>query len=671
MRRIWKISKGTLLIVASVFMIASLFSCGKKNTGKGNKKGVEQAGDATLTLKELKYKNGGPLVAPYKVQVDHHIEKVEASDFTAKFDYASEKDKQIDFDEVALPSGQTKLQEGANTITLKVKASTGFYKEFSVPVIVERLEKAKSKKQVTFVASAENVADITAEKKVGQAAPVKFNSGDGVEEGAVITFTCKIKDTKRFAFKEWVGAKQDATNPLVATVTVGKENIAVKANFDRKGNALTFAVFSVSPEGQGTLNVLDGGQNVLKSGDKVVEGDDVTFSLTIKETASYEVDKWEGATKDENTPTRATLKMPATATTVTVKLKEVVGKTALIKTLKLMNGTTVAQEIHESEILAAKGSEGHVIELDYEKCSGVALKFAMTTSPADAAVVYAEPQGFNSEAATFNDEFKVVKIKVKKVGKGSDAKPEYAETAYAFKFRCKQELKLTKLKLGGTTVSKEDIEDAKVSGTDTEGKLITLTKDQAAFKFDVGVYPTTAKYVVFEIKTPKNTDYKEFDGNTVTKDLDFTPDTTEKKVGIDVFKTGGKTVHYIFRIKKAPEVTPKHELKTLKIGGEDVSENDFNDFKSGQTDWNLKSLDDQKIKWTSDAGKVTIKIGTGTAQDKGASDEYELTGAAKVTEDSTGTEVEIVVYENADKTGKKTTYLFKIMPPEPAEPQGP
>jgi len=668
MRRIWKISKGTLLIVASVFMIASLFSCGKKNTGKGNKKGVEQAGDATLTLKELKYKNGAPLVAPYKVQVDNHIEKVEASDFTAKFDYASEKDKQIDFDEVALPNGQTKLQEGANTITLKVKASTGFYKEFSVPVIVERLEKAKSKKQVTFAASAENVADITAEKKVGQAAPVKFSSGDGVEEGAVITFTCKIKDTKRFAFKEWVGAKQDATNPLVATVTVGKENIDVKANFDRKGNALTFAV---SPQDQGTLNVLDGGQNVLKSGDKVVEGDDVTFSLTIKETASYEVDKWEGATKDENTATRATLKMPATATTVTAKLKVVAEKVAFIKTLKLMNGTTVAQEIHESEILGAKGSEGHVIELDYDKCSGVALKFVMTTSPADATVVYAEPQGFNSEAATFNDEFKVVKIKVKKVGKGTDAKPEYAETAYAFKFRCKQELKLTKLKLGGTTVSKEDIEAAKVSGTDTEGVLVTLAKDQAAFKFDVGVYPATAKYFVYEIKTSGTTEYKVFDGTTVTKDLDFTPEISEKKVGIDVAKTGATTVQYIFRIKKAPEVTPKHELKTLKIGGEDVSENDFNDFKSGQTDWNLKSLDDQKIKWTSDAGKVTIKIGTGTAQDKGASDEYELTGAAKVTEDSTGTEVEIVVYENADKTGKKTTYLFKIMPPESAEPQDP
>ena len=131
MKQFVKWATSSLLIVASLFVTSVLLSCGGN---KGNAPQT-QSGDPSLRLKELKYGND-VLTKPYKITVDK--DNLAKTDFTAKFDYGSKTDEEIPIDEIKLPTGQSKLLEGENVVTLKVNAKKGIHGSASIPITVTK-----------------------------------------------------------------------------------------------------------------------------------------------------------------------------------------------------------------------------------------------------------------------------------------------------------------------------------------------------------------------------------------------------------------------------------------------------------------------------------------------------------------------------------------------------
>lgn len=121
--------RNVLFVVSSFVLVFGILAC--KND-KGTK------GDPELILKELKYKGGDDFSSTLKLEVDPAVETLAPSDFTAKFDYGTTKGVSITLDSVELPKGQTKLQEGKNIVTLKVKGVTGKWRDFEKKISVSQ-----------------------------------------------------------------------------------------------------------------------------------------------------------------------------------------------------------------------------------------------------------------------------------------------------------------------------------------------------------------------------------------------------------------------------------------------------------------------------------------------------------------------------------------------------
>ena len=132
MRQVAKRFGGAILLVASLFMSISIFSCGKTAGGKN--------GEAELKLDSLKFGTVDITKTPHEVTVENNVKTVAPNNFTAMFKIGNNaKAEKIDISKVELPAGKTELEAGkATTVTLKVDAVKGKYKEWSVAVNITR-----------------------------------------------------------------------------------------------------------------------------------------------------------------------------------------------------------------------------------------------------------------------------------------------------------------------------------------------------------------------------------------------------------------------------------------------------------------------------------------------------------------------------------------------------
>lgn len=741
MKRFGKWFGSSMLVIASIFMLASIVSCGdkKKQTGgKSEKDGKEmfditfgvapsEAGSITAKV------DGKNITSPAKVEKDKEIvftleikdktkyvvdkwvgAKEESDKMTAKltvagkvdvkailkeikkdpekdpekdpkpthkvtFKVVDEKGAEVDATKASikatkkakdatsesdLNSGEAVAKDTDLTFTLTIsdKSSYEFVDwegadqdaanqlkatkkmadaDITVTAKVKMIVKEIKKHKVNFAVDPEGLGSIAATKKLGSdATPVPFNNGDDVEEGAELEFTLTITDNTRFNLKDWDGADKDASNNLKAKKTLGTADINVKAMLERIGKAITF---NVNPSEQGTLKVVDGAGNILKSGDKVKKDDDLTFELTITKPAEYEVKKWTVATQDENTPTRATLKMPDSEATVTAELQEVKNKVATLKTVKIQLAEAPNTDIAEVQALdltqaEVNNSTGLIVDLPYEKANGKKLKFVVTTEPSDSTVTY-DPVVFGTTGEAVSG-IKPVTVKVAKTGfKGTD---------YVFKLQCKEVLKCTKIKLGDVyTLQESDLGQA-------------ASKDGFSYVFE-----KTQTEVVIETEQTAGASVDVKIGNTTSADKKCTLTETDQEVTITLSKSGCATVVYKLKLRKAPATTPKKELKSLTIAGETLSVDDLDTAKSGTLAWDIKKdLSNTDITWDSEAARVEVKVKKandakfGDAEDKTAEKKYTLSKLASDYQ----MEVEIIVYEVHPTTdsNKMTSYKFVI-----------
>jgi len=236
MKQFVKWAASSLLIVASLFVTSVLLSCGG-NKGNGNTPQT-QSGDPSLRLKELKYEND-VLTKPYKITVDK--DNLAKTDFKAKFDYGSKIDEEIPIDDIKLPTGQSKLVEGENIITLKVNAKKGIHDSTSIPITVTKKGNGgggggepKSYK-VTFAVNPADKGVISAKIK-DEGTEVKSNE-TLVEEGKVVEVTFTISDGT-LVFDGWectdTQIKKDKNVELKASFVMPSKHTTVTARLRAK-----------------------------------------------------------------------------------------------------------------------------------------------------------------------------------------------------------------------------------------------------------------------------------------------------------------------------------------------------------------------------------------------------------------------------------------------------
>ena len=114
-------------------MSISILSCGKKPS-------VPSGSEAELKLDSLKFGTVDITKTPHEVTVENNVKTVAPNNFTAMFKIGNNaKAEKIDISKVELPAGKTELEAGkATTVTLKVDAVKGKYKEWSVAVNITR-----------------------------------------------------------------------------------------------------------------------------------------------------------------------------------------------------------------------------------------------------------------------------------------------------------------------------------------------------------------------------------------------------------------------------------------------------------------------------------------------------------------------------------------------------
>lgn len=133
MKQVAKRFGGAILLVASLFMSISILSCGKKPS-------VPSGSEAELKLDSLKFGTVDITKTPHEVTVENNVKTVAPNNFTAMFKIGNNaKAEKIDISKVELPAGKTELEAGkATTVTLKVDAVKGKYKEWTAELNVTR-----------------------------------------------------------------------------------------------------------------------------------------------------------------------------------------------------------------------------------------------------------------------------------------------------------------------------------------------------------------------------------------------------------------------------------------------------------------------------------------------------------------------------------------------------
>jgi len=133
---------GAILIVASLFMLISILSCGKTAGGKKKGNNVDNnkpSEDPELTLDELKIgeKKADITKTPYEIEVENAVKKLEPKDINAMFKYGNKTTaEKVDISKI---EGVTELKENvAVVLTLKIDAVKGKHKEWTKQLKVTR-----------------------------------------------------------------------------------------------------------------------------------------------------------------------------------------------------------------------------------------------------------------------------------------------------------------------------------------------------------------------------------------------------------------------------------------------------------------------------------------------------------------------------------------------------
>lgn len=367
----------SMLVISSLLLLAQFISCKKNN--------LPGLGEATLTLKELKYKEGAALTAPYTLTVGHDVETLDVKDFHAKFDYATVKDMQIPFETLQMPEGKTKLVAGEPTVvSLKITGQKGLYQGFEVKVTVTR-SALQDKGSVVFKVVDEKGAEVDATKAVlhatarakdaPSAAPI--TSGSPVATGTVLTFTLEIKDAT-YEIAEWIGAAEDNTDPLKAMATKGDAALAVTAKLQKKGAGKYRVKFATDPVSKGTFVAKIKGENKSETSGKMMvsANQEVEVVLTITDD-TLKVAEWvcQDASvtvkQDPSDPKKATFKMPSKNVEVTAKLK--------VKASKVNFSIDILDKTKPKEmpLIKAKIKDGAAINSGAEVPEGKIVEFEL------------------------------------------------------------------------------------------------------------------------------------------------------------------------------------------------------------------------------------------------------------------------------------------------------
>jgi len=140
MKHVVKRFGGTILLVASLFMLSSILSCGKTAGGKGGTGGGggNTTSDPALTLDSLKFGTTDITKEPRKLEVEGSVTTVTPANFTAMFKIGKKTTaEKIDISKVELPNGE--LEAGkATVVTLKIDAVKGKHGNWTGTVEITR-----------------------------------------------------------------------------------------------------------------------------------------------------------------------------------------------------------------------------------------------------------------------------------------------------------------------------------------------------------------------------------------------------------------------------------------------------------------------------------------------------------------------------------------------------
>lgn len=236
MKLVEKIGKSSISIVASLFLLASILSCGGKQGNHNTPQPTET--DPSLKLKELKYADK-VVEKPYEITVKSDVETLLPTDFKAKFDYGSTTDAEIPIDNVVLPKGQSKLIDGKNIVLLKVKGNKGVYSSTSIRITVTKGTQGNTSHKVTFAVLPAGQGAIAANLE-GKTSVVESNK-TLVEKDKVVELTLTIKDPNTYVLDGWNCADADVkvstSQALKASFIMPGKETTVTARLRKKDEA--------------------------------------------------------------------------------------------------------------------------------------------------------------------------------------------------------------------------------------------------------------------------------------------------------------------------------------------------------------------------------------------------------------------------------------------------
>ncbi len=236
MKLVEKIGKSSISIVASLFLLASILSCGGKQGNHNTPQPTET--DPSLKLKELKYADK-VVEKPYEITVKSDVETLLPTDFKAKFDYGSTTDAEIPIDNVVLPKGQSKLIDGKNIVLLKVKGNKGVYSSTSIRITVTKGTQGNTSHKVTFAVLPAGQGTIAANLE-GETSVVESNK-TLVKKDKVVELSLTIKDPNTYVLDGWTCADADVqvstSQALKASFIMPGKETTVTARLRKKDEA--------------------------------------------------------------------------------------------------------------------------------------------------------------------------------------------------------------------------------------------------------------------------------------------------------------------------------------------------------------------------------------------------------------------------------------------------
>lgn len=648
MKRFGKWIGGSMLIVASLFVLTSLLSCG----GQGNKPGTP-----AKTGEEFVITFGVEPADKAKIEAKVDNKLIKSGDKVAK-------NKEVVFTLSNVAKGY-ELEKWEDNSVVKVNETTAKLKVTKACKVTAKLKTSqqgeKARNTITFSTDPENAGIITATIKEKN---ITVNSNDTiVVEGDVVEVTVTPKDASK-EFEKWVSSEVSITNPKEKTITFTMPNVAVilKAQFKKNAgeapskHKVKFNVESTDgkdPEKYGRLKAhIKGGAKdgeEVKSNITELEKDTVVeFKLKVQKSQEgeyeYEFLKWEGGVSGGTTPEdkgnhklyTATLTIGDADATVIAKIKPISASIEGLKLVQADKETEISKEFSSTDIQLASTQEGKVIDLDYAEVNGKKLKFIAVTEPKDATIKFNPEAIGGADGHTLQQGENVVTIEVEKVA--STDVPEYKKITYKFIFKVSTPiLKCAEIKLGDLYELTKDEIDEQAAGS--EGFAYTFDKDQQPVKIMVTPVPSDAKV---EIKK---------DGVALSDGM-FTPEEEEKTVTIELSKDGYPNKTYTLKLKKAKEAE-KHELKELTVGGNKLNANELENASSGDSVViNLKKIPKPlTMTWDSEATEVTVKINGGEVLNK--TSEKSIVLPEKNGSDPYSVEVEITVKDGSETTTYK------------------